>query len=327
MIDGFFNGRFFAAAMGGLCVLAGAVSVFAQWEQGRPMPSTRTEVAVAAVDGRVFVAGGFGGGRNLEIYDPRIDQWSAGAPVPERLHHAAAVALSSRLYLIGGYGSGWGPVDSMFEYDPAADRWRRLAPLPTPRGALAAAVVNGRIHAVGGTGPGRRNTPVHEVYDPGTNSWSEAAPLPTPRDHLAAAAVDGKLYAIGGRVDGSYARNLDVNESYDPSTDSWVRRAPLPTARSGIAAAVLTPLPRWHGRWAPQYKQILVFGGESPQGTFNEVEAYDPRFDRWSTLAPMPTARHGLGAAALEGRVYVVSGGPTPGGSYSAANEIYTPEQ
>jgi hypothetical protein len=39
----------------------------------------------------------------------------------------------------------------------------------------------------------------------------------------------------------------------------------------------------------------------------------------------MPTARHGLGAAVVGGRLYVISGGPTPGGSASDVNEIFIP--
>ena len=86
----------------------------------------------------------------------------------------------------------------------------------------------------------------------------------------------------------------------------------MPTARSGIAAAVL------EGR-------MFVFGGEAPAGTFNQVHAYDGRSNGWSNHARMPTARHGLGAAAVAGSIYVVSGGPTPGDSVSAANEIFVP--
>jgi hypothetical protein len=37
------------------------------------------------------------------------------------------------------------------------------------------------------------------------------------------------------------------------------------------------------------------------------------------------TARHGLGAAAVAGRIYVISGEPTPGASASAVNEIFVP--
>ena len=124
--------------------------------------------------------------------------------------------------------------------------------------------------------------------------------------------MNGRLYAIGGRVNGNYASNLDVNEAYNPQSNRWERLSPIPTARSGIAAVVLA------GR-------IFVVGGEATTGTFHQVESYDPGIDRWTSHARMPTPRHGLGAAIYAGRMYVISDGPTPGGSYSAANEIFTP--
>jgi hypothetical protein len=71
--------------------------------------------------------------------------------------------------------------------------------------------------------------------------------------------------------------------------------------------------------------RMFVFGGEAPAGTFDQAEAYDAKSNGWSSYARMPTARHGLGAAAVAGRIYVISGGPTPGASASAANEIFVP--
>ena len=133
-----------------------------RWTTGSPMPSARSEVAVAAVAGKVYVVGGFGGVRELEIYDPATDRWSQGAPVPRALHHVAALDTGDKLYVIGGYADGWNPTDSVYEYDPKLDLWRLLAPLPTARGALAAVALDGKIHAIGGTGSGRRNTPAHE---------------------------------------------------------------------------------------------------------------------------------------------------------------------
>ncbi len=38
-----------------------------RWMTGAPMPSARSEVAVAAVAGKIYVVGGFGAGRQLEI--------------------------------------------------------------------------------------------------------------------------------------------------------------------------------------------------------------------------------------------------------------------
>jgi hypothetical protein len=68
-----------------------------------------------------------------------------------------------------------------------------------------------------------------------------------------------------------------------------------------------------------------VFGGEGATGTFSENEVYDPVHDTWQRMTPMPTARHGLGSAVVQGRIYVISGGPTPGGSFSDVNELFAP--
>ena len=112
---------------------------------------------------------------------------------------------------------------------------------------------------------------------------------------------------------GSYARNLDVNEVYDARTDRWETRAPMPTPRSGISAAALN-------------ERVYVFGGEAPEGTFDKVEVYDPRNDRWSDAGTrLPTARHGLGAAVVDGHIFVIAGGTSPGGSAASVNEIYNP--
>jgi hypothetical protein len=58
--------------------------------------------------------------------------------------------------------------------------------------------------------------------------------------------------------------------------------------------------------------QILVVGGEgnpdAANGVFPQAELYDPARDRWSTLEPMPTPRHGTGGAGLGNRLYVPGG-------------------
>ena len=105
--------RGLASAIVSLFVFAFAVSSTAlaespgKWSTGAPMLSARSEVAVAVVAGKVYVAGGFGGGVTLEIYDPATNRWRHGAPVPRAVHHAAAVEMGGRLYVIGGYAGGW----------------------------------------------------------------------------------------------------------------------------------------------------------------------------------------------------------------------------
>ncbi len=291
-----------------------------EWVTKAPVLLKRTEVAVGAVRGKVYVVGGFQQSLPfitpaVEEYDPATDTWRERTPLPGGLHHAGIGVVNDRIYVIGGFElsqlSIWSPVTSVYEYDPVTDRWTARKPMPTPRGALAVAALDGKLHTVGGYNRDG-NTSAHEVYDPATDSWTARAPMPTARDHHAAASLNGRLYAIGGRLNRQYSQNLAVTEEYDPKTDRWSRKADLPTPRSGITAVVVKD-------------RIYVFGGEAPSGTFRENEAYHPASNSWEALAPMPTARHGLGSATVDGRIYVISGGPTPGGSFSNVNEVFTP--
>jgi len=320
--------------LGGLFLIALPVSTHSAqsesdrgtWRTAAPMPTKRTEVAVAALDGKIYVVGGFekpslGNVLNfaitpsVEMYDAVTDRWTSKAPLPVGLHHVGIGVVDGRLYVIGGYTKSgftvWNPVATVYVYDSATDSWTERAPMPSARGALSVTEHEGKLYAIGGYDR-KANSPAVEVYDPLRNVWTTVASLPTPRDHLATATVAGKIYAIGGRVNGDYAQNLAVMEQYDPAADHWALVSDLPTARSGITAAVVEG-------------KIHVFGGEGAAGTFNENEAYDPARNGWQTMAPMPTARHGLGAAVMQGRIYVISGGPTPGGSFSDLNEVFTP--
>lgn len=297
------------------------------WTEGASAPTKRTEVAVTAVKGKIYVVGGFSGelslknalsfaiSHTIETYDPITNTWSTTTPLPEGRHHAGIASLDGFLYIIGGFAksllSVWHAVPTVYQYNPATNKWRELTPMPTARGALGVTVYQNKLYAIGGY-DGERNPDVVEVFDPRTNTWSSAASLPTPRDHLAVVTVGSEIYAIGGRSGLDYHKNKGTVEAYNPKVDQWQVRADLPTARSGIAAGVID-------------NRIYILGGESGEGTFATNEMYFPAADHWQTMTPMPTARHGLGATVVGGRLYVISGGPTPGASFSQVNEIFTP--
>ncbi|SDY63658.1 N-acetylneuraminic acid mutarotase [Nitrosomonas sp. Nm58] len=296
------------------------------WATASPAPSKRTEVVAAAVEGKLYVAGGFSKpsiqnvlklaiSSDVEVYDPAANSWSSTTPLPEGRHHAGMVSYNGLLYVIGGFTQSflsiWHATPTVYQYNPSTKEWRELAPMPTARGALGVTVYQNRIYAIGGY-DGKQNSGAVEIFDPETNTWSSAASMPTPRDHLAVVTAGSRIYAIGGRPDLDYHHNIGTVEEYDPHTNQWRSRASLPTARSGITAGVIDG-------W------IYVVGGESEEGTFATNEAYNPAKDQWDTMTPMPTARHGLGSAVIDGRLYVISGGPTPGGSFSQVNEVFTP--
>jgi hypothetical protein len=56
------------------------------------------------------------------------------------------------------------------------------------------------------------------------------------------------------------------------------------------------------------------------------LESYDPVTDSWMSHAPMPTPRHGLGAALLGEWIHVAGGGPIVGGGIqTSVHEAFTP--
>jgi len=282
------------------------------WAGANSAPAERSEVAVAALDGKAYVIGDYNGATELLIYDLAADRWSKGAPFPYPVHHTMAAEQGGRIYVFGGYVNGWEATDKVWAYDPKANVWEARAPMPTPRAAGGAAPLGDKIHVVGGSGSGRGNVRSHEAYDPANNTWSRAADLPTPRDHLAVQTMEGRLVASGGRIDGDSSKNLSANQVYDPARDAWSEVAPLPTARSGVASAVL-------GR------EVFVIGGESNRKTYDEVEAFDLPGNLWRALARLPTARHGFGAVTYKGRIFTLTGSPRPGGDRAGTVEVLDP--
>lgn len=301
-----------------------AINIMAQtplgtWSRLTPVNEARQEVGVAELNGKIYLIGGFRDnptGRlevatTVEVYDPKTDRWTFVASLPEPLHHTTAVSLAGKIYVIGGYNTlSFNPVASAYRYDPQVNQWTKIANLPTKRGALASVVIGSKIYSVGGEG--ELATGDLASYDPATDRWTTLASMPNPREHITAGVINGKMYVAGGRRPGNFT--LNILEEYDPVTNIWRSRAPMPTGRSGIAGEVV------NGRF-------YVFGGEgnnnNPLGTFADNESYDPITDTWRKEVPMPTARHGIGAAVIENKIYIPSGAPIQGFALTSVNEVY----
>jgi peroxiredoxin/N-acetylneuraminic acid mutarotase len=299
------------------------------WKKGAPFPEPDEELFGVAVNGKLYVIGGWGEGKargaNYE-YDPVGDKWTKKTSMPRPAHHAALATSNGKIYVFGGFvppeksplpiGAAWQPVDNVWEYDPAADSWKALAPLPGKRGATVAVEAFGKIHVIGGattvegskapffTFMGPCNVlNSNDVYDPATDKWERREPMAVPRNHAFAAAVNNKIYVIGGRTGHAFimsASNTDVVEEYDPATDMWsAPKERMPTARSG-------------GGCGTDGRMIYVAGGEVTTkqliGAFRAIEAYDPAANSWTTLPPMPLPRHGVAGAVIGNRFYLVSG-------------------
>ena len=271
-----------------------------QWRRLSQSPTKRQEVAYVQVDGLFYLAGG---STQQEVYNPATDTWRTVKPLPRKLDHIQSVAIDGKIYYIGGL-AGWPKpsVDTVYIYDPERDSFTQGAPMPEgrDRGAGGVAVYDGRIYYAGGLHDGKA-VAWFDVYDPARGSWSTLEDMPTPRDHFQGAVVGGTFYAIGGR-DTTINATVSVVEAYDFSKKTWsTLDTDLPTPRGGFATAVLGD-------------EIFTIGGEGGGKAYDEVEAYNPTTNTWRTLAPMPTARHGIQAAVCNVGVYIAAGGAEQAG-------------
>src|SRR5262249_43050112 len=130
-----------------------------RWSTRTPLPVALHHAAAAAVGDRLFVVGGYTGGRvrwtpsaALYEYDFARDAWTSRAEMPTARGALAAPVLDGRLYALGG--SAEEATGAHEVYDPASNRWIRGNALPTPRDHLAAVTFQGRVWAIGGRARG-----------------------------------------------------------------------------------------------------------------------------------------------------------------------------
>ena len=119
------------------------------WRSLPSLPTSRQEVGIAELNGRVYVIGGLvtrAASTALEAFDTKTGEWLTLADLPTPLHHVAAATAAGKIYSIGGFvGFTFSPVSSLLEYDPETDLWTARASLPRARGALAAATIDDKL--------------------------------------------------------------------------------------------------------------------------------------------------------------------------------------
>lgn len=315
-----------AAALSACSVVHEPKLAYDGWSLLAALPASNSETGVAALDGKIYVIGGYPSDRKtvatVQVYDSATDRWQIVAPLPVALNHVMAAAVNGKVYVIGGQTTESsdpdkaGFVNTVYEYDPQADRWTPRAPMPTRRSAGAAAVVDGKIYVAGGRPPRGAD---FAVYDPKTDRWAVLPNLPTPRNHLAADAIDGKIYVVGGRFEGGFrSPQSDAVEVFDPKTNQWSKRRPMLRPRGGVNGIAANGC-------------FHLFGGEGnaghPYGIYADHDYYNPVTDTWHKLGDMPVAVHGVtGMALINGLIHFPGGGITQGGSTgSVIHQVYRP--
>jgi N-acetylneuraminic acid mutarotase len=137
-------------------------------------------------------------------------------------------------------------------------------------------------------------------------TWQSLAPLPEATEGLSAANVGNRIVAAYG--DGELLGDSTQTLIYNIADDSWSSgpNAPGPGSAEGIAVS--------HG------DSVYALGGRNGAGTDNN--RFTPETETWTTLAPLPKGRDGLGAAVVGNSIYAVGGRPETGGPCSGSEQF-----
>lgn len=192
-----------------------------RWEELPPMPTARQLASAAAVDGKLYVAGGVDlvSGRQtlfstVEEYDPSTSRWRARTSMPTARYGAGLVGASNgTLYAIGGSTTASDQLDVVEQYDAARDLWTARASLPTARTERVPAVALGDDVYVPGGQESRQAwgaTTRVNAYVPAANGWVRVTDdLPLALSTSRAASVGSRVYVLaadtGALVEGSLA--------------------------------------------------------------------------------------------------------------------------
>jgi hypothetical protein len=284
------------------------------WATLTPMPTARSGLAAAMVNGVIYAMGGTSATGALlttvEAYDTASNTWSTKAPMPVARSHLAAGVLGGKIYAVGGI-TGSGFTNELDIYDPGTNTWTSGPGMPSARADLGVGVAGGILYAVGGnaTQPPSGVGEV-EAYDPTANAWTVKPTLPTPRRDLAVAGVAGQVYALGG--DPAMALGGPTVEAYNPAAGAWVSKPTLSLARAALSAC--------------ESNGILYAVGGVTTGTTGMVQSFNPVSDTtWTQKAPMLTPRQYLGLACTGSSLYAVGGSLGAGSGPTGATEYFQP--
>ena len=138
----------------------------------------------------------------------------------------------------------------------------------------------------------------------GVGGWSLKPPMPVGRGGAVVTATGATTaHVIAGYSNFLGDSDLNLRVEVSGSLMQYTFRTPAPTARAELGGA-------WDGTY------VYLAGGRGAGGPLppysvailDAVERYNPSSDTWATLPNLPTARAGLGLAAVGGKVYAIGG-------------------
>jgi hypothetical protein len=192
-------------------------------------------------DGRVLIAGGYGGGtlslKSAEIYDPGTGSFTAAGSMAVARRDATATLLTNGLVLIAGgldqYATS--ALATAELYDPATGKSTATGSMAAARTSLAAVgLEDGRVLVAGGRDTAGNPLQTAEIYDPGTGKFSPAGTMTAAGASMAVWLKDARVLLVSS----------DGLSLYDPASATFSRvaapAASVDTATYALGNVLLT---------------------------------------------------------------------------------------
>lgn len=201
------------------------------------LPAAMIGCEAVAVDGELFVLGGYTGRETLDSIS-RLDRSASRleglGPLPGPRAFGAAVAVGKNIAYLGGW-DGERVLDEIVVVDTSTGRVTTRGRLPSPRQLAAAALFDGRILLLGGEDEQGQPCPDLVELDPTTFLVLRSAPLVAPPLHPRLAVLGGQLLCY----DGFAEDQREALAIFEPASLRMtpILRRPLPARDLNLALA------------------------------------------------------------------------------------------
>jgi len=181
------------------------------WDSRVALPVALSGCALAALDGRLYLFGGWDGKQAVDTvysYDPESNTWQTRSPLSAPRAYMAAVALEGRIYLIGGT-DGQQHLKTVQAYFPQRDQagvspWEARADMPDSRSKVGATVISDLVYVFGGESDSQPEGGLPPLqYAPLTDHWItfDRSPVPVGSQPVLV-PLETHLHVIGGATPG-----------------------------------------------------------------------------------------------------------------------------